>query len=129
MLREQMVYVCTCAKCSHKWITKTKEIPARCSKCNRVTWNDDYDFKLQQEPAQIVQRVEATTERKTVAELRELIAPIETGEQIAPVDVADQWQGWTEERQALDEIAGETVTYRQHIKTGKRKEIRRESAW
>lgn len=45
-------------------------------------------------PAEVLpaQRVEATTERKTVAELRELIAPIETGEQIAPVEpVSEDW--------------------------------------
>lgn len=49
--------------------------------------------------------------------------------QIAEAEPIDEWAGWSEERQAPDEQAGEIVTYRQHIKKGTRKEIRRESAW
>lgn len=39
----------------------------------------------------------------------------------------DEWAGWSEERETLDQVAGETVYYREHIKTRKRKEIRRET--
>lgn len=44
-----------------------------------------------------------------------------------PVEPVDEWVGWSEERESLDESAGETVTYREHIKTRKRKEIRRDT--
>jgi len=119
MLREQTVYVCTCSKCNHKWITKVKEIPVRCAKCNRVTWNDDQTHATFA-PEDVGQPLAPVT-----------LAPgpytyIESIETVEPVD---QWQGWSEERQAPDHESGETVTYRQHLKKGTRKEIRRASAW
>lgn len=44
-----------------------------------------------------------------------------------PEPVADQWAGWSDERETIDLDRGETVTYREHLKTRKRREIRRET--
>lgn len=105
MLREQMVYVCTCSKCSHKWITKVKEIPVRCAKCNRVTWNDDYDFSLPQNAVVNPLPVDDTSspfeplqaeikQKLSLDQLKALIAPIESGvvTQAAPVPVVEDWR-------------------------------------
>lgn len=42
-----------------------------------------------------------------------------------PVPI-DKWLGWSEERETIDLDAGETVYYREHIKTRKREVLRRE---
>lgn len=39
----------------------------------------------------------------------------------------DEWQGWSDERVEYDQVAGDDVTYREHLKTRKRTEIRRET--
>ncbi len=40
---------------------------------------------------------------------------------------AENWQGWTEEKDYIDYESGQTIYYRENRQTGKRKEIRRET--
>lgn len=49
------------------------------------------------------------------------------GPEPMPEPVADQWAGWSDERETIDRDRGETVTYREHLKSRKRREIRRET--
>ena len=44
---------------------------------------------------------------------------------ITPLE--DVWDGYSDERSTIDHNAGETVYYREHLKTRKRTEIRRET--
>ena len=44
-------------------------------------------------------------------------------------ELVEDWTGWSDERTTEDTERGETITYRQHLKSGRRKEIRRESSW
>jgi len=116
MIREQIVYVCVCSKCEHKWTTKTKDIPLRCSKCNRITWNDDYAFDLPQEaPEPIDPTPAAQPARKSLAELQAMIDGIGVTPTIAAEPAFDPWQDigphW-------NEIQGEMVEMQKHYKTG-----------
>ena len=50
--------------------------------------------------------------------------------EIVPDNVpVDEWAGWSEPRQARDDEASEIIHYREHIKTGKRSILSRETAW
>ena len=46
-------------------------------------------------------------------------------EPVSTSEPVDEWEGWTEERTEIQD--GYEITYRQHIKSRKVKEIRRES--
>jgi hypothetical protein len=46
-----------------------------------------------------------------------------------PIETIDEWAGWSEPRQARDDEASEIIHYREHIKTGKRSILSRETAW
>ena len=74
--------------------------------------------------------------REIVAELLD-IKPITTLDDRQPVQMVtreslqdtfpDQWDGYSDERSTIDQERGETVFYREHLKTRKRIEIRRET--
>lgn len=32
---------CKCGKCGYVWITKTERLPARCARCNLITWQEE----------------------------------------------------------------------------------------
>lgn len=129
MIRELVCYRCTCSKCGHSWNTKTHDLPWNCAKCKSRLWNDDYVPTSEPEPIK--------TPVSTPNVSNDVLAFIQKAQAkkgiVEPVSVEpepiDEWAGWSEERQAPDEQAGETVTYREHLKTRKRREIRRESAW
>jgi len=57
--------------------------------------------------------------------------PIAQGEAYVfePLEKVEDWSGWSDEKTAPDMDSGEVVYYREHLKTRKRKELRRESAW
>ena len=38
-IEEAIVFKCTCERCGHKWITKTKEKPRVCPKCKSPYWD------------------------------------------------------------------------------------------
>jgi len=59
--------------------------------------------------------------------LRMLQDAVITGQNPLKPVVDDEWAGWSEERSQYDEPAGETIYYREHLKTRKRREIRRET--
>ena len=42
MIREKVVFICTCAKCKHNWTTKDNDLPDVCSKCKTRKWNEDH---------------------------------------------------------------------------------------
>lgn len=133
MITQQIVWKCRCDQCKHEWTTKGYDLPKNCAKCRSLRWNHDSppaDYTPELAPVKIATPVYSQPERNDViSRLQSTIDAIESGESKAIVEPVDEWAGWSEERKAPDEAAGETVTYRQHIKTGKRKEIRRETAW
>ena len=133
MIRTLNVYRCICSKCKHNWVTKTYEIPRNCAKCHRVTWNDDYDESRDNPPEVIPQSVGINLDaaikpemdkQEKLAALRGLIG----GVSVPVAEPVDEWQGWTDERSTYDDVTGETITYRLHVKSGRKQEINR-SSW
>ena len=105
-----------CRRCSHQWESRKIGKPVSCPACKTYRWPDPAGKTSQkasneQESAQI---------RQQIAEIDKLAA------ESAP---AEDWTGWSDERQTEDTERGETITYRQHLKSGRRKEIGRESSW
>lgn len=115
MFNEIVCYRCYCAKCSHSWTTKDKTLPQTCAGCRSKLWNIDYIDRNTGEVIEDVRVIAPDDRQVKLAALRELIAPIE----IVAVEVADEWQGWTEPAQTYDDQTGEMRTYRRHVKTGK----------
>lgn len=89
-------------------------------------WRGD---TLEDAPEPEIVTEEPVTHQEKLANLRAMLAPIEAGQPnvFAQPEPVDGWLGWSEERSTYDEPAGETVYYREHIKTRKRREIRRET--
>lgn len=55
MINEITNYRCKCNKCNHLWTTKTYDVPGKCPKCKRVTWNEG------SEPATRLETLQAPT--------------------------------------------------------------------
>ncbi len=91
--------------------------------------------------AEIVEDVEVETgeipmsKKETIDGLRDLMNLSSSGVKASEIygepdrDIprTDEWDGWSDELSTVDQDAGETVYYREHIKTRKRKELRRET--
>jgi predicted nucleic acid-binding Zn-ribbon protein len=109
-----------CQRCSHQWESRKIGKPQSCPKCKSYQWQTAK--KSSQEIIDEVNSDLVNSARETMREIDQT-AYRASNEQ----EKAEDWDGWSEERQAPDYEAGETVTYRQHLRTGKKKEIRRES--
>ena len=112
-----------CKRCEYEWKSR-KQIPSSCPRCKSYAWQT-----ARKDPKQIADEVNA-----------ELIAGKGARETMRAIDqtayeaskreeLAEDWTGWSDERTTEDTERGETITYRQHLKSGRRKEIRRESSW
>ena len=135
MIRELICYICTCSKCKHQWNTKSHDLPWNCSKCKSRLWNDDYEpesritFKdsLIQKPTD--RHIEPQSELQAFIAKAQAAKGIVQSEPINIEVTPNQWFNHTDELSTLDQDTGETVYYREHLKTRKRTEIRRETAW
>lgn len=101
-----------CDKCGHCWIPRNGIAPAICPRCKSKLWDSRGE---RSEPLKESQPAPA-------------IAPTATVPAASAPD-ADQWLGWTDERTTYDTEKGENVTYRQHIKSGRREVIHSETAY
>lgn len=98
---------CQCDKCQHTWQSRAG-LPLQCPRCKSARWDKG-------------ERSEPLKESQP----KPIIDP-----QIAiPEASADQWLGWSDERTTYDAEKGENVTYRQHIKSGRREIIQSETAY
>ncbi len=73
------------------------------------------------------QGTEDAIKQEKLTALRAMIGGSVPNVSYIPAPVEDEWAGWSEEREQYDQVSGETVYYREHLKTRKRKEIRRET--
>lgn len=127
MTRELIIYICTCSKCKHVWNTKTHTKPDVCAKCHRKTWNDDevaVSAPIIAAPAPI------KTSNSTTSDVNDWLERMRAKKGSPPIatyepETINEWAGWSEERRTVEN--GDVITYRQHLKTGKVKEIGRES--
>jgi len=127
MINEITNYRCKCNKCNHLWTTKTFDVPSKCPKCKRVTWNEGSDpaprFNAQRsaqiaQPSQPIQAEpkDALTAFIEKAQAKKGIAPESITIEAEPVD---EWAGWGKEEQTYDDQTGEMRTFRRHIKSGR----------
>ena len=120
MINEITNYRCKCNKCNHLWTTKTFDVPDKCPKCKRVTWNEGSEPAPRIEAAQVPQIAKPSDDTQTKLErARAALMSVETKVFAPVVEEIDQWQGWGKEEQTYDDQTGEMRTYRKHIKTGK----------
>lgn len=128
MIRELICYRCTCIKCGHSWTTKTHDVPPTCAgvKCRSRKWNDDRT----EVPASQLEPLHGLAKPEFAPAVTAVLPDLPSfllSQAEPPTVEPDEWAGWSEERSTVDTQAGETVYYREHLKTRKRIELRRET--
>lgn len=121
MINEITNYRCKCNKCNHLWTTKTFDVPSKCPKCKRVTWNEGSDpaprFNAQRsaqiaQPSQPIQAEpkDALTAFIEKAQAKKGIAPSE----IIMTEPEPMTDNWIEMPQTIEN--GETLYWHRKIK-------------
>lgn len=129
MINEITNYRCKCNKCNHLWTTKTFDVPDKCPKCKRVTWNEGSPPATQIESVQAPQIAKPSDDTQAKLErARAALMSVETKVYAPVAEEIDQWIGWGKEEQTYDDQTGDMRTYRKHIKTGKVRWIDSETA-
>lgn len=108
---ELITWECGCEKCGHCWNTRTDKVPKVCPECRSWIWNASADKPTIDTSLPQKEKIEA---------LREL-----TG--IKPVPAAEPAEVWLANPVTYDQSTGEDVWTERHYKTGKNREIRRET--
>lgn len=131
----------------------TNKLPKKCRWCQSVKWNDDYTGGFEMPAPIIATSAPVKTSDSTTSDVNDWLERMRAKKGNPPpigvvaqtkaawdaidgdrrmteltqesVPSLDEWQGWSEERRTVEN--GDVITYRQHLKTGKVKEIARES--
>ena len=107
-----------CRRCSHQWESRKIGKPVSCPACKTYRWQ-----------APVGKTPQKASNEQESAQIRQQIAEIDKLASELASEVVEDWTGWSDERTTEDTERGETITYRQHLKSGRKKEIRRESSW
>lgn len=93
MINEITNYRCKCNKCNHLWTTKTFDVPDKCPKCKRVTWNEGSEPAPRIDASPAPQIVEPSNDTQTKLErARAALMSVESRVFVPVVEDEPEWQ-------------------------------------
>lgn len=122
MINEITNYRCKCNKCNHLWTTKTFDVPDKCPKCKRVTWNEGSPPATQIESVQAPQIAKPSDDTQTKLErARAALMSVEERVSVPVVEEVDDWKF----TKAVPQFADNGNVYRQQFRVSNGKPVYR----